>query len=57
MLRKGMRRIMDHTAEIMEYYSNAKLEWDRLEKGFAHEKFITLRMMDRFMPEGEGCST
>ena len=41
---------MDHTAKIREFYSNAKLEWDRLEKGFAHEKYITLRMMDRFMP-------
>lgn len=43
----------DHTDDIKEYYSDAQLEWDRLAGDFAHEKYITIHMMDRFLP-GKG---
>ena len=41
----------DHTEDIKEYYSDAQLEWDRLAGDFAYEKYITVRMMDRFLPD------
>ena len=41
----------DHTEDIKEYYADAQLEWDRLEGSFAHEKYITVHMMDRYLPD------
>ena len=40
----------DYTEDVRAYYADAQLEWDRLADDFAHEKYITIHMMDRFLP-------
>ena len=44
----------EKTEEIREHYnSDPKKEWDRLQKRYPHEKYITTRMMDRYIKPGD----
>ena len=39
---------------IKKYYDDdPKKEWDRLQKRFPHEKYITVHMMDRYIKDGD----
>ena len=42
----------EHVEDVKAYYADAELEWNRLAGAFAHEKYITVRMMERFLPAG-----
>ena len=40
--------------EIRSYYNaNPQKEWDRLKKKHPYEKYITIRMMDRYIKPGD----
>ena len=40
--------------EIRSYYNaNPQKEWDRLKKKHPYEKYITIRMMDRYINPGD----
>ncbi|MDO5435067.1 MAG: class I SAM-dependent methyltransferase [Clostridia bacterium] len=44
----------EYINKVMEHYdSNPKKEWDRLQKRFPAEKYITLKMMDRYIRPGD----
>ena len=44
----------EETEAIREYYNaNPQKEWDRLQKRFPYEKYITTRMMDRYIRTGD----
>ena len=40
----------EETEAIREHYNaNPQKEWDRLKKSHPYEKYITIRMMDRYI--------
>ena len=44
----------EKTDEIRSYYNaNPQKEWDRLKKKHPYEKYITIRMMDRYIKPGD----
>ena len=44
----------EETETIRNHYDeNPRKEWDRLQKRFPHEKYVTTRMMDRYIKPGD----
>lgn len=40
--------------EVKEHYNeNSKIEWDRLQKKYPYEKYITIKIMDKYIKDGD----
>ena len=46
--------MQERTDEVRSHYDeNPRKEWDRLQKRFPHEKYITTHMIDRYIRPGD----